>query len=470
MTDDLPGHDLVEVAGAIKRGEVSSQECVQACLNRIGRLQPLINAFIRVDADSALDAGAQADSERARGAALGPLHGVPMAHKDLVYRAGRISTGGSKILADVIADTTATALARIDRAGAVDLGTLNMSEFAAGGTGHNQHHGDCHNPWNLKCATGGSSSGSGAAVAARMVYGALGSDTGGSVRMPAALCGVVGLKPTDGRVSRYGVMPRSWTTDTLGPLTRSARDAARLLGVIAGYDRRDPSTRTEPVPDYEGELDESLDGVRIGIPSGAYFEQVDGAVGGMLDAVRQILSAAGTVVSNIAVPDPQAAFDLGEIVVKSEAASLHEPWLRDRPDDYSVAIRVPIEGGLYIPAPRYLHALRLRGPMLEEFCGQAFAKADVVLLPAAPGCAPRLAECDPNSAAGAMRTMASFPRFTRPISYLGLPALVLPGGFTAEGLPLSFQLVAPPFAEGMLLRVGHQFQKLTAWHQQLPPL
>ena len=468
MMADLPGRDLVDIAGAISRGEISSVECVQACLTRIEQLQPLTNAFIRLDADGALDAGAQADHKLAIADTLGPLHGVPMAHKDLVYRAGQISTGGSKILADVVAQTTSTALARIDQAGAIDLGTLNMSEFAAGGTGHNEHHGDCHNPWNLECATGGSSSGSGAAVAARMVYGALGSDTGGSVRLPASLCGVVGIKPTDGRVSRFGVLPRSWTTDTLGPLTRTVRDAARVLGVIAGFDSRDPTTHSEPVPDYEGELDETLDGVRIGIPSGAYYEQVDASVGAMLDVVRQVLSTTGTTISTITVPDPQPAFDLGEIVVKAEAASLHEPWLRERPGDYSVAIRVPIEGGLYIPAPRYLQALRLRGPMLEEFCHHVFSKADVVLLPATPGCAPRLDECDPNSAAGAMRTMASLPRFTRPISYLGLPALVLPGGFTPEGLPLSFQLVAPPFAEGLLLRIGHQFQKLTEWHQQLP--
>lgn len=470
MIEQITDRGLVEVAAAIRAGEVSSVECTRACLERIERLQPATNAFIRIDADEALAAATRADEAVARGDDLGPLHGVPLAHKDLLYRAGRVSTGGSKILRDRVASVTATAAQRMDRAGAIDLGTLNMVEFAAGGTGHNEHYGDCRNPWDTERSTGGSSSGSGCAVAARMVFGALGSDTGGSVRMPATLCGVTGLKPSDGRVSRYGVMPRSWTTDTLGPMARSARDVARLLGVIAGHDPHDPSTRQVPVPDYEAEIERRLDGVRVGIPNGGWLEHAGTEVQEVLDDVRRCLEKLGCPVTTVDVPDPKPAFDLAEVIVKSEAASLHERWLRERPEDYSIAIRTPIEAGLYIPATHYLHAQRMRGPTLEAFNRAVFARADALLLPAVPFPAPRLVDCDPNSTTGATKTMAEFPRFTRPVSYLGLPALVLPGGFSSAGLPIAFQLVAPPFAESLLLRLGHHYQRETDWHLRQPSI
>ena len=470
MTDAITDRGLVEVASAIRAGEVSSVECTRACLDRIERLQPATNAFIRVDAEEALAAASRADEAVARGDDFGPLHGVPLAHKDLLYRAGRVSTGGSKILRNRVASVTATAAERLDRAGALDLGTLNMAEFAAGGTGHNEHHGDCRNPWDTERSTGGSSSGSGCAVAARMVFGALGSDTGGSVRMPAALCGVTGLKPTDGRVSRYGVMPRSWTTDTLGPMARSARDVARLLGVVAGHDPRDPATRQVPVPDYEAEIENGVDGLRVGIPRRGWLEHAGAEVQDVVEDVRRCLESLGCRVSALDAPDPAPAFDLSEIIVKSESASLHERWLRERPGDYSIAIRAPIEAGLYIPATHYLHALRLRGPTLEVFHRAVFANVDALLLPAVPFSAPLLADCDPNSTTGAARTMAEFPRFTRPISYLGLPALVLPGGFSDSNLPIGFQLVGPPFAESLLLKLGHRYQQATDWHLQRPSI
>ena len=470
MTDAVTDRGLVEVASAIRAGEVSSVECTRACLERIERLQPATNAFIRVDADEVLAAASRADEAVARGGDLGSLHGVPLAHKDLLYRAGRVTTGGSKILRNQVAPVTATAAERLDGAGALDLGTLNMVEFAAGGTGHNEHHGDCRNPWDTERSTGGSSSGSGCAVAARMVFGALGSDTGGSVRMPAALCGVTGLKPTDGRVSRYGVMPRSWTTDTLGPMARSARDVARLLGVVAGHDPRDPATRQVPVPDYEAEIENGVDGLRVGIPRRGWLEHAGAEVQEVVGDVRRCLESLGCRVSAVDAPDPAPAFDLSEIIVKSESASLHERWLRERPGDYSIAIRAPIEAGLYIPATHYLHALRLRGPTLEAFHHAVFANVDALLLPAVPFSAPLLADCDPNSTTGAARTMAEFPRFTRPISYLGLPALVLPGGFSDNNLPIGFQLVGPPFAESLLLKLGHRYQQATDWHLRRPSI
>jgi aspartyl-tRNA(Asn)/glutamyl-tRNA(Gln) amidotransferase subunit A len=470
MSDVLLELDMVGIATLIRTGEVSSVEITRACIDRIERLQPHLNAFIALDSQSALEAAQRADHALASSTDVGPLHGVPLAHKDLIYRRGRISTGGSKILRGQVATHTASALTRLDEAGALDLGSLNMSEFAAGGTGHNEHHGDCINPWGEARAPGGSSSGSGVSVAARMLFGALGSDTGGSVRLPAALCGVVGLKPSGGRVSKHGVIPRSWSMDTLGPLTRSVRDSARLLSIIAGRDDNDPSSSVVAVPDYEACLDQPLTKRRIGIARSAYFDEVEADVDSVLQGVAQTLKASGAEVIPLDIPDPSIAFGLAEVMVKSEAAAVHESWLRDRPEDYSIAIRSVIEAGLFIPATHYLQAMRLRAKLLDEFCREVFSKVDAVLLPATPMAAPLLRDCDPNSTSGAARAMAQFPRFTRPFSYLGLPALSVPGGFSEQGLPISFQLLGAPFDESLLLNIGHRYQQETNWHQRTPPL
>ena len=355
----------------------------------------------------------------------------------------------------------------MDGAGALDLGTLNMSEFAAGGTGHNEHHGDCRNPWDTERSTGGSSSGSGCAVAARMVFGALGSDTGGSVRMPAALCGVTGLKPTDGRVSRFGVMPRSWTSDTLGPMARSVRDVARLLGVIAGHDPRDPATRQVPVPDYEAEIENGVDGLRVGLPRRGWLEHAGAEVQDVVEDVRRCLENLGCRVGTVDAPDPTPAFDLSEIIVKSESASLHERWLRERPGttrSQSGRRSRPV----YISRrPTTCMRCACEAPRSKHFTARCSPTSTYCAVPFA---APLLADCDPNSTTGAARTMAEFPRFTRPISYLGLPALVLPGGFSDTNVPIGFQLVGAPFEESLLLRLGHRYQQATDWHRRRPSI
>jgi aspartyl-tRNA(Asn)/glutamyl-tRNA(Gln) amidotransferase subunit A len=251
----LREYDLVGVADAIRKGEASAEQVARQCLDRLEQRGRELNAVVRLDAQAALEAARAADLARARGAALGPLHGVPLAHKDLFYRAGRPCAGGSRIRADFVPDETASVLLRLDRAGALDLGTLNLAEFALSPTGYNEHFGHGRNPWAPAHVSGGSSSGSGIAVAGRMVFGSLGTDTGGSIRHPAAMCGVTGLKPTLRRVSGAGVMPLSWSLDCVGPLAQSARDCARLLGVIAGADPRDGNAASVPVPDYEAGLD-----------------------------------------------------------------------------------------------------------------------------------------------------------------------------------------------------------------------
>ena len=470
MSAEITDLTLCDVADAIQSRKLSAVEVMEATLARIERLQPVVNAFIDVDGDAAMDAARAADETLSNGGEVPPLTGVPMAHKDLLYRKGRISTCGSKIRRNVVADVTATALERLDAAGAIEVGRLNMAEFAAGGTGHNEHFGDCRNPWNMDHATGGSSTGSGVAVAARLVPGSLGSDTGGSVRIPAGLCGIVGIKPTDGRVSRYGVMPRSWSTDTLGPMAKTARDVARMMSAVAGYDARDPQASREPVPDYESGLENGLEGLRLGVATNYYNEDVDDDVAAAMAESREVFQGLGAELVEIAVPDSGLAMRLGMLILAAEAAALHEKWLAERPDDYQIAIRSPMEPGLFIPATRYIEALRLRGPMLSEFIEQVFGRVDVLHVPTSPMPAPTLAECDPASTEGAARTMALFPKFTRPFSYLGLPALSVPCGFAGNGLPIGFQLAGRPFAEALLLNAAHRYQGETAWHTQAPEL
>ncbi len=274
MSEELTHLSLTDVAEAIRTKQVSAVEVTAACLRRIERLQPKLNCFISIEAEAALKAAAVADADLARGVLRGSLHGVPLAHKDMFYRAGQVSTCGSKINRDFVPDHTATVLSRLEAAGAIYLGGLNMAEFALGPTGHNEHWGHCRNPWNPDYITGGSSSGSGSAVAARLTYGALGSDTGGSVRMPAGVCGVVGLKPTWGRVSRYGVMPLSFSLDTVGPLARTVQDCACLTRIIAGSDPMDSTSSTALVPDYEATLSEGMKGIKIGVPTNYYYDEL----------------------------------------------------------------------------------------------------------------------------------------------------------------------------------------------------
>jgi aspartyl-tRNA(Asn)/glutamyl-tRNA(Gln) amidotransferase subunit A len=470
MTGDPSLLSLVEAADAIARRRLSSVEVTQAALERIASWQPLFNCFIALDAASALARAHWLDAELAAGRLHGPLHGVPLAHKDLFYRAGEISTGGSLIRREWRADATATVLARLDGAGAIQLGRLNMSEFAAGATGHNKWFGDCRNPWNPAYVTGGSSSGSGAAVAARLAYGALGSDTGGSIRLPAAANGVLGLKPTFGRVSRYAAMPRSWSLDHVGPLARTAGDCALLLGVIAGADPEDSTSSAVPVPDYRAGLKRGIKGMRIGV-FGVDDQAVDPQVRAALDAGMAVLQGLGAELRPMPPLDLARYFDLAEIIIKCEAATMHAPWLRERPQDYAVHVRTRMEAGLLVPATRYIEALSLRGPYLSRFLETVMADLDLLYGPSIPVPLPTLAETDPEAPdADALALMARFSMFMRPFNVLGLPALSVPCGFTANELPTAFQVVAKPFAEATLLAVAQAWQDATDFHHRLPEL
>jgi aspartyl-tRNA(Asn)/glutamyl-tRNA(Gln) amidotransferase subunit A len=460
---------LKSVAQAIAQKKLSSREVTQSCLDRIAQWQPSLNAFMAIEADTALVAADAADADLAKGNNRGVLHGVPLAHKDMYYDAGKVVTCGSHIRRDFVATTTATALQRLKDAGTVRLGSLQMSEFAYGPTGHNAHFGPVHNPWDLACVTGGSSSGSGSAVAARLTFAALGSDTGGSIRMPAHFCGVTGLKTTVGRISRAGAMPLSQSLDTVGPLARSVEDCALLLGLMAGADPEDPTAITGPVPDYSAATTGSIKGLTIGVPSAFYVDDLDSEVAGILEATIAVLKREGVKVVQVELPDQRQLTAACQLVLAVEAAAFHKRWMIERPQDYGAQVLMRLQNGLAVPGVSYLEAVRWRGPALLAYLA-AVAGVDAVIAPVAPVAAPTIAESDVGNSPDAEAVIQRLTRFTRPINYLGLPSLAIPSGFTRSGLPVGMQLIGRSFDEAVLLRIGAAFQRVTNFHDHAPKL
>jgi aspartyl-tRNA(Asn)/glutamyl-tRNA(Gln) amidotransferase subunit A len=458
---------LTSVAQAIAQKKLSSREATQSCLDRIARHEPRLNAFIAIEADEALKAAEAADAALAKGRGRGALHGVPLAHKDMYYEAGKVATCGSKIRRDFVASTTSTALQRLKDAGTVRLGTLQMAEFAYGPTGHNAHFGAVHNPWGFDHITGGSSSGSGAAVAARLTFAALGSDTGGSVRMPAHFCGVTGLKTTVGRISRAGAMPLSQSLDTVGPLARTAADCALLLGLMAGADPQDPTAVSGPLPDYMAAVQQPLKGLAIGIPAAFYVDDLDPDVARVVDETVAIARREGATIVQVELPDQRQLSAASQLVLAVEAAAFHKRWMIERPQDYGPQVLMRLQNGLAVPAVSYLEAMRWRGPALAAHLA-AVNGVDAVIAPVAPLAAPTIAESDVGNSPDAEAVIQRLTRFTRPVNYLGLPSLAVPAGFTRNGLPVGMQLIGRPFDEATLLRIGAAFQRATDFHDRVP--
>jgi aspartyl-tRNA(Asn)/glutamyl-tRNA(Gln) amidotransferase subunit A len=457
---------LTEAADALARGEVSSTELTRAALARAKDVAPNLNCIARLDEDDALRAAESADRALKSKKALGPLHGVPLAHKDLFYVKGKVVACGSKIRRDFRPDTTATVIQRMQDAGAINIGSLHMAEFAFSPTGYNEHYGHCRNPWNREHVPGGSSSGSGAAVAARMAFASLGSDTGGSIRHPAAMCGITGLKPTLTRVSRAGVMPLSFSLDCVGPLARTARDCARLMEVIAGADPADATASAQPVPKYEAGLDGHAKGLRIGVARAYYYDVVAPDVKKRLDESLAAFRSLGATIVEVDVPDVNLINTLMHVLMTVEAATVHRKWLRTRRNDYADQVRSRIEPGLFYPATRYLEALSMRAAVTREFVATALKDVDVLHLPAIPIPVPTIQESTVGP--DVPRIIATAGHCTRGINYLGLPSVSVPAGFDARGLPVGFQLVGRPFTEGALLRAADAYQRVTDWHTKKP--
>lgn len=422
--------------------------------------------FVRLRESGALIDAAKRDQASMADALLA---GVPFAHKDMFYRSGELSECGSAILKGFVPNITATVISRMEAAGAVDIGALHMAEFALSPTGYNEQIGPGRNPWSQDHVSGGSSSGSGVVTAARIVSAAIGSDTGGSVRIPAAICGVTGIKPTQNLVSVHGVMPLAPSLDCVGFLTQTARDCARLLSAVVGPDDNDLSCIAKTKDDYEAGIDQPMEtDVRIALPEFDENSPLSAEVRNSVEAAAKVLSDAGAVLIRVPVPDFRQLSILANLVLGSEAASIHQRWLASRADDYGKQVRRRLERGLLYPANRYIDALRLRPVMLNHFLMKFLPDADALLLPVLPYAVPTIQETTMGSESDIETRFGGLSYWTRGINYLGLPALALPAGKTENGLPCGVQLVGRPLGESTLFRIGHQYQLRTNWHQQHP--
>jgi aspartyl-tRNA(Asn)/glutamyl-tRNA(Gln) amidotransferase subunit A len=459
------------LAALVRAREISPVEIVQAYLDRIDRFDGRLRGYITVCRESALEAARRAEARVVSGGPLGPLHGVPFAVKDQFDAAGTLTTVGSRVLAANVSSEDATTVARLAGAGGILLGKLNLTEFALGGT-IDYPFGQPRNPWNPEHDTGGSSSGSGIAAAAGLCGVALGEDTGGSVRSPASCCGVVGLRPTWGRVSRHGSFPLCWSMDTPGPITRTVEDTALVLRVIAGHDPRDPQSSLRPVPDYVAALGGGVRGLRIGVITelAESPDAEDEVRRGVAEAIG-VLGKLGAVVEARSLPLIRLAGAVFMAICDSEGAGLHYPWLKTRPADYDRGTRRRLLAASLLPSAAYHQAARaralLRGQVLE-----ALDQCDLLACPTAHQAAPPIASftgaiTTREAAAGRFFTRRSF---TSPASLAGIPAIAVPCGFNRAGLPLSLQLLGRPFDEMTVLRAAHAYESATSWSRRPPDL
>ncbi|MBT8117724.1 MAG: Asp-tRNA(Asn)/Glu-tRNA(Gln) amidotransferase subunit GatA [Gammaproteobacteria bacterium] len=475
---------LVELAAGLQAGEFSSEELTRACLDRVGRLDGALNSFITVAEKQALAAARAADARLQQGEA-GPLTGIPFAHKDIFCTQGIRTSCGSRMLDNFTAPYDATVTAKLQAAGAVMLGKTNMDEFAMGSSNETSFYGPVKNPWNTDTVPGGSSGGAAAAVAARLVPAGTGTDTGGSIRQPAALCGVTGLKPTYGRVSRYGMIAFASSLDQAGPFARSAEDAAIMLGVMAGFDERDSTSVDRPVEDYRAGLGDSLKGLRIGLPKEYFGEGLDAGVAAAVEAALEEFRKLGATVTEISLPNTHLAVPAYYVVAPAECSSnlsrfdgvrfgyrarepedLSDLYTRSRGEGFGAEVKRRILIGTYALSAGYydayyLKAQQVRRLIRDDFL-QAFEQVDVIMGPTAPSTAFRLGEKadDPVS-------MYLSDIYTIAVNLAGLPAMSIPAGMPGD-MPAGLHLVGNYFAEGRLLNVAHRFQQVTDWHLRCP--
>ena len=466
--DELCDLDITAVAPLLRARQLSPVELTDAYLDRIERLDPTLNAYIRVMPDQARAAARAAEREIVGGRWRGPLHGVPLGIKDLFDVAGVPTTMGSPILRDNLPVVDSTVVSQLKAAGAVILGKHNLHEFAFGITSENPHFGAVHNPWSLERVPGGSSGGTAAAVAAGLCAAGLGSDTGASIRAPASFCGIVGLKPTYGRVSRAGALPLAWSLDHAGPLVRSVADCAMLLQAIAGHDERDPASAARPVPDFSATLDEGVNGLRIGVPREYFFDIVEPDVDRLVRAAIATLGQLGARVQEVSLPHVRDAQLAGNVIMSSEAAAWHSTWLRERPHEYGPDVLQRIRGGLLVRATEYLHSQQMRTLIQQDFA-RAFERVDVVVGPTVPIVAPPIGRTFEPGGPLSMPPRAVANRTTVPCNLTGMPAISVPCGFS-DGLPVGLQIMGAAFAEPLVLRVAAAYERATDWRQQRPKL
>lgn len=450
---------IVEAGLALRKHAVSSAELTQAALAAIAAANPKLNAFLTVTEESARSQAKAADAELARGIDRGPMHGIPIAVKDVFETRGVRTTCGSLLFKDNVPARDAAVVEKLAAAGAVLVGKTGMHELAYGITSNNPHFGTIRNPRDPDRIPGGSSGGSGVAVAADMVFMAMGSDTGGSIRLPASFCGTVGLKPTTGRVSRYGVMPLDFSLDHMGPLTRSVRDAAVTLQAIAGPDPRDETSSQVPVGNYLPPAACSIRDVRIGIPQNFYFDRLDPDVDKAVRAMAATAESLGARVIPVRVPDIAALNTVGRVILLAEASAVMEKYLTNR-DNFGADVLALLDQGRLLPATDYINAQRLRRIMQREFA-QVWSRVDCLFTPTTAMAAPRIGETTAQFGEYTEDVRLAATRLVRGFNVLGLPALAMPCGVDRRGLPLSLQIIGRPFDEALILRVGAALEDAT---------
>jgi aspartyl-tRNA(Asn)/glutamyl-tRNA(Gln) amidotransferase subunit A len=456
---------IAQAAAGIRRKEFSPIDLTEACLKRIEALDGKLHSFITLTADLALQQAKQAEQELRAGQDRGPLHGIPIALKDLYMTKGIRTTCHSAVLQDWAPDYDATAAVKLAEAGTVLLGKLGMHEFAFGGPSIDAPFPAVLNPWNIAHIPGGSSSGSGAALAAGLCLGSLGSDTGGSIRTPSSHCGVVGIKPTYGRVSRYGVVPLSWSLDHAGPMARSVEDCAILLAAIAGHDPKDPASANVPVPDFRAALGGAIKGIRIGVPHAGWFDEqkgTDPATKAVFDQALKTLETLGAVIVEIDGRPFATARKANQTILIAEAYAYHERRLQETPEQFGTSVRRRMLEGAFLSAADYIAALRAR-TVLNEQIRANFSRVDVFATPTTPRPPEAFQGLDPNE-------QNLRPNFTNPFNLSGLPAISVPCGFTDGNLPVGLQVAAQPFEEATAFRVAYTYEQATDWHKRRPPI
>jgi aspartyl-tRNA(Asn)/glutamyl-tRNA(Gln) amidotransferase subunit A len=453
-----------EIAAALRRKDVSPVELTEALLQRIEAIDHTLHCFITQTADLAMQQARQAEQELYSGADRGPLHGIPIALKDLYATKGIRTTCHSALLENWLPTEDATAVAKLREAGTVLLGKLGMHEFAFGGPSVDAPIPAVRNPWNPEHIPCGSSSGSGAALAAGLCYGALGSDTGGSIRTPSSHCGVVGIKPTYGRVSRFGVVPLSWSLDHAGPMARSVEDCAILLQAIAGYDANDPASANLSVPNFHSEIKMGIQGLRVGVPRAGWFDEnlgVDPATESVFNRALEELESLGATIIDLDGKPFSRARKANQTILVCEAYAYHEKNLQAAPLKFGSSVRRRLLEGAFLSAADYLAAQRARAVLNDQIRAN-FSRVDVVAVPGAPRPPEAFAAMNPNE-------QNLRPNFTNPFNLTGLPAISIPCGFTPDNLPAGLQIVAPAFQEVTVFRVAYAYEQATGWHKQTPP-
>jgi aspartyl-tRNA(Asn)/glutamyl-tRNA(Gln) amidotransferase subunit A len=443
---------ITTASESLRLRKLSSVELTSTALKRIAKHDSTLKTFITITADQAMEQARKTDEERAAGHIRGPLQGIPVAVKDLFYTRGILTTCGSRLHENFVPEYSAAVVERLEAAGAVMLGKLNMHELAYGITSANPHYGAVRNPWNQDHSPGGSSGGSGAAVATGMVYAAMGSDTGGSIRIPASFCGTVGLKPTYGRVSRFGTFPLGYSLDHMGPLTRSVRDSAIVLNAIAGHDPRDEASSRRPPVDFVPDEGCSIRGLRIGFPENGYFERLDGDVESAVRGAIARAQSLGAVVFPVRIPDLAALNAVARVVLLAEASAVMEPFV-DQRQKFGADVMALLDQGRLVPAIDYVNAQRLRKQMQREF-HKLWSTVDCIVAPATPNVAPRIGDKTVRLGGQDEDVRLATTRFARGINALGVPALSMPCGLSSAGLPIGLQIIGAAFQEPLILRLG----------------